>query len=127
MITSKMKPIETLLPAACKQNKEMESQPLSAEPDYSSSKDSLGTLLQPSVKSLGDHVHLSSSTKRDHAEEKPIRELLKESKDLQNDINIIFAELSDLNRQVRIDIDDFCHIGVHSNTTIDNGRSSEMK
>lgn len=102
----------------------MESQPPPAEPDYSSSKDSLGTLLQPSVKSLGDHVHLSSSTT---TKEKPIHELLKESKDLQNDINIIFAELSDLNRQVRIDIDDFCRIGVHSNTTIDNGRSSEMK
>ena len=37
-------------------------------------------------------------------------ELLKQSLQLQEEINNIFHELSSLNRQVRIDIDDFCNI-----------------
>ncbi|KAL3237697.1 uncharacterized protein RNJ42_00684 [Nakaseomyces bracarensis] len=37
-------------------------------------------------------------------------ELIDRSVQLQAEINSVFAELSDLNRQVRIDIDDFCNI-----------------
>lgn len=98
-----------------------------AQPEYSSIEDSLGNLSKSSNAKNLDHAHLSSNTTREHGDKKSIHKLLKESQDLQSEINIIFAELSDLNRKVRIDIDDFCHIGVHSNTTIDNGRSSDMK
>ncbi|QLQ82341.1 hypothetical protein HG537_0H01020 [Torulaspora globosa] len=54
-----------------------------------------------------------------------IGDLIKESQRLQKDINSIFAELSDINRQVRIDIDDFCRIGLHNTSNILNSSSSE--
>lgn len=53
-----------------------------------------------------------------------IKELIRESQELQNEINSIFAELSDINRQVKIDIDDFCHIGLHSTSSILNASRS---
>lgn len=58
-------------------------------------------------------------------EEQSIGDLIKESQRLQKYINSIFAELSDINRQVRIDIDDFCRIGLHNTSTILNSSSPE--
>lgn len=37
-------------------------------------------------------------------------QLIRSSVQLQAEINALFVELSDLNRQVRVDIDDFCNI-----------------
>lgn len=39
-----------------------------------------------------------------------IKEVLEESLKLHDEINTIFTEFSDLNRQVRIDINEFCKI-----------------
>ncbi|QLG73888.1 hypothetical protein HG535_0F04000 [Zygotorulaspora mrakii] len=46
--------------------------------------------------------------------------MIKSSQSLQQEINGIFAQLNDLNRQVRIDIDDFCNIGMRNSTTLNN-------
>lgn len=52
-------------------------------------------------------------------------DLIKDSQGLQKEINTIFAELSDINRQVRIDIDEFCRIGLHNTSSILNNSRLE--
>lgn len=52
-----------------------------------------------------------------------LKDLIESSQRLQSEITDIFAKIKDLNRQVRIDIDDFCHIGVHNTTSTDNVRN----
>lgn len=49
-----------------------------------------------------------------------VSELLKSSLGLQNEISGTFEELCGVNRQVRVDIDDFCHIRDNSTTNINN-------
>ncbi|QLL31933.1 hypothetical protein HG536_0C01000 [Torulaspora globosa] len=72
-----------------------------------------GNLTRSDISSLSDQ------------KEQSIADLINESQRLQKDINSIFAELSDINRQVRIDIDDFCRIGLHNTSAILNSSSSE--
>lgn len=47
-----------------------------------------------------------------------VKDLIGEAQELQSEINSIFAELSDINRQVKIDIDEFCHIGLQNTSSI---------
>ncbi|GAV55292.1 hypothetical protein ZYGR_0AS06160 [Zygosaccharomyces rouxii] len=54
-----------------------------------------------------------------------LSELLKSSWKLQNEINSTFEELCGVNRQVRVDIDDFCHIRDNSTTNINNATEVE--
>lgn len=53
-------------------------------------------------------------------EEKSLDELISEAETLQLDINKTFSAFYDINKQVRTDIDDFCHIYENSlNCTTD--------
>ncbi|CAR28883.1 hypothetical protein ZYGR_0U02410 [Zygosaccharomyces rouxii] len=77
---------------------------------------SSGTLRSSSVPSPASVNVLSQGT-RDQGN---LSELSKSSWQLQNEINGIFEELCSVNRQVRVDIDDFCHIRDNSTTNINN-------
>lgn len=68
-------------------------------------------------KSLPSNVHSPSEQNQNR---KDLSGLLKSSLDLQNEINGIFEELCTVNRQVRVDIDDFCHIRDNSTTQVNN-------
>ncbi|CCC69300.1 hypothetical protein NCAS_0C03100 [Naumovozyma castellii] len=57
-------------------------------------------------------------------QQQTLAELIRQAKSNQTDINAVFASLSDVNRQVRIDVDDFC--GILSNVT-DLSRSQVQK
>lgn len=81
----------------------------------------------PAGNNASDESNLTRSDLSHISEQKEqsIGDLVKESQELQKDINSIFAELSDINRQVRIDIDDFCRIGLNNTSSILNSSRSE--
>ncbi|CCE62217.1 hypothetical protein TPHA_0C00600 [Tetrapisispora phaffii CBS 4417] len=54
--------------------------------------------------------NLISQNKERIPKKEDINALIEEAMNLQDEINISFAELSDLNRQVRIDVEEFCKI-----------------
>ncbi|GCF00859.1 hypothetical protein ZYGM_000735 [Zygosaccharomyces mellis] len=81
------------------------------------------------AKQIGNGVSRSSSapsptnvdrSAREGQNQSNFSELLKSSLQLQNEISGTFEELCGVNRQVRVDIDDFCHIRDNSTSNIDN-------
>lgn len=73
---------------------------------------------------LPSNDRTSSISFKSEVSSSSVGELIRESQALQNEINSIFAELSDINRQVKIDIDEFCHIGLHSTSSMLNASRS---